>query len=107
MKLYHGSNLDINEIDLSKCRPYKDFGQGFYLTELEDQAVKMAKRVARLYGGYPIVNVYSFDEKNLESPAINVRDFGRTASEEWARFVMNNRSRSFKDTASLECNLDN
>ena len=107
MKLYHGSNLDINEIDLSKCRPYKDFGQGFYLTELEDQAVKMAKRVARLYGGNPIVNVYSYDEKNLESPDFNIRDFGRTASEEWARFVMNNRNRSFNDTASLECNFDN
>lgn len=32
MKLYHGTNLDIKDIDLSKCRPYKDFGQGFYLT---------------------------------------------------------------------------
>ena len=66
MKLYHGSNLDINEIDLSKCRPYKDFGQGFYLTELEDQAVKMAQRVARLFGGDSIVNVYSFDKKTLK-----------------------------------------
>ena len=45
MRLYHGSNLDIKEIDLSKCRPYKDFGQGFYLTDLEEQAVKMAKHV--------------------------------------------------------------
>lgn len=66
MKLYHGSNLDINEIDLSKCRPYKDFGQGFYLTELEEQAVKMAKRVARIYGGEPIVNIYSFDENAIK-----------------------------------------
>ena len=107
MKLFHGSNLDINEIDLSKCRPYKDFGKGFYLTELEDQAVKMAKRVARLYGGDPIVNVYAFDENTLSSSNLKTRDFGRTASEEWARFVMNNRSRTFNDTASLEFNLDN
>ena len=57
MKLYHGSNLDIKEIDLSKCRPYKDFGQGFYLTDLEDQAVKMARRVARLYGGHAYVKL--------------------------------------------------
>ena len=107
MKLFHGSNLDINDIDLSKCRPYKDFGKGFYLTELEDQAVKMAKRVARLYGGDPIVNVYAFDENTLSSSNLKTRDFGRTASEEWARFVMNNRSRRFNNTASLECNLDN
>lgn len=40
MLLYHGSNTDIKEINLSMCRPYKDFGQGFYLTELKDQAEK-------------------------------------------------------------------
>ena len=32
MILYHGSNQDIKEIDLTKTRPNKDFGQGFYLT---------------------------------------------------------------------------
>ena len=32
MLLYHGSNIDIKEIDLAMCRPYKDFGKGFYLT---------------------------------------------------------------------------
>lgn len=24
MKLYHGSNIVIDQIDLSKCKPYKD-----------------------------------------------------------------------------------
>lgn len=24
MLLYHGSNIDIKEIDLAMCRPYKD-----------------------------------------------------------------------------------
>lgn len=33
MILYHGSNIAIDVIDLSKCRPNKDFGQGFYLTD--------------------------------------------------------------------------
>ena len=28
MKLYHGSNTKIEKIDLSKCRPYKDFVGG-------------------------------------------------------------------------------
>lgn len=26
MILYHGSNCDIDKVDLSKCKPYKDFG---------------------------------------------------------------------------------
>ncbi len=38
MKLYHGSNITVETIDLGKCRPYKDFGKGFYLTDIEAQA---------------------------------------------------------------------
>lgn len=58
MILYHGTNLDIQTIDLALCRPYKDFGRGFYTTEILEQAQKMAKRVAKIYGGMSIVNVY-------------------------------------------------
>lgn len=65
MILYHGSNMIINEIDLSKCRPYKDFGQGFYCTEIKEQAELMAKRVAKIYGGNPYVNVFELDEKYI------------------------------------------
>lgn len=50
--------LDIHSIDLALCRPYKDFGKGFYTTDILEQAQKMAKRIARIYGGNPIVNMY-------------------------------------------------
>ncbi|MCR5424890.1 MAG: DUF3990 domain-containing protein [Bacteroidales bacterium] len=32
MKLYHGTNADIEAIDLSRGLRYKDFGRGFYAT---------------------------------------------------------------------------
>ena len=51
MKLYHGSNTRINSINLAMCRPYKDFGTGFYLTDKKEQAERMAVRVSRIYGG--------------------------------------------------------
>lgn len=89
------------------CRPYKDFGRGFYLTELKDQAAKMAKRVAKIYGGNPIVNVYEINDGFLNEHGLNIRKFDDTPSEEWARFVMNNRSHSFTDYSNSECNLDN
>ncbi|MCM1399251.1 MAG: DUF3990 domain-containing protein [Clostridium sp.] len=38
MKLYHGSNTKIDNINLAMCRPYKDFGTGFYLTDIKEQA---------------------------------------------------------------------
>lgn len=34
MRLYHGSDQEISEIDLTRGLPDKDFGQGFYLTHL-------------------------------------------------------------------------
>lgn len=37
MKLYHGSNVAIEQIDLSKSKPYKDFGCGFYLSDNKEQ----------------------------------------------------------------------
>lgn len=92
MILYHGTNLCIDKIDLSVCRPNKDFWRGFYLTTMEDQAQKMAKRVSAIYGGEPIVNVYQFDGTNLQNPELNIRFFPEP-SVEWALFVTNNRNR--------------
>ncbi len=48
--------MDIKVIDLAMCRPYKDFGEGFYLTVMKERSEKMAKRVARIYGGSPVLN---------------------------------------------------
>lgn len=106
MILYHGSNMIINEIDLSKCRPYKDFGQGFYCTEIKEQAELMAKRVARIYGGKPYVNVFKLDENIYKSNNLNIKKF-ETPTGEWAIFVLNNRDRKFQDKTSIECNHDN
>ena len=105
MRLYHGSNLEISEIDFSKCRPYKDFGQGFYLMTLKEQARKMAKRVARIYGGTPCITEYEFDEAAFRDINIVPRIFDKP-SKEWALFVINNRNREFKEIDSIECNMD-
>ena len=40
MILYHGSNMDFDKIELSKCIPNKDFGHGFYLTPSKVDAAK-------------------------------------------------------------------
>lgn len=58
MKLYHGSNIVIEHINLAMCRPFKDFGKGFYLTDIKEQAEKMAKRVSKIYSGDPVVNAF-------------------------------------------------
>lgn len=91
MKLYHGSNVMIEQIDLSKCRLYKDFGQGFYMTEIKAQAEQMARRTSAIYGGEPVVTEFEFDETALKS--LSVKMFAEP-NEEWALFIMANRSRN-------------
>jgi len=104
MILYHGSNIEIKHIDLNMCKPYKDFGQGFYLTTIKEQAAKMAKRVSRIYGGTPYISIYDYTAS--DSTGLQIREFDNP-TEDWAKFVLNNRNRRYKDIGSLECNLDN
>ena len=86
MILYHGTNTDFDAILLSQGKKYKDFGQGFYLTDIKRQATKMAKKKAELFGGMPIVQEYEFDEMLLRSDELNVKIF-RKYSVAWASFV--------------------
>ncbi|HKL91735.1 MAG TPA: DUF3990 domain-containing protein [Bacteroidales bacterium] len=96
MKLYHGSNAAIKAIDLDRCKPYKDFGLGFYLTEIEQQAILMARRTASIYGGEAVVTVFEFDESAaLNDSELSVIRFDEP-NEEWALFVMKNRNRTQK-----------
>jgi hypothetical protein len=51
MKLYHGTNTDIEVIDFSRGLRHKDFGKGFYATPDRTTAVRMAQKRARLLEG--------------------------------------------------------
>lgn len=80
MILYHGSNTDIRTINLALYRPFKDFGRGFYLTVIKEQAEKMANRVAKIYGGNPVVNAYNIDENFIAMRELNIKNFGTKTS---------------------------
>lgn len=90
MKLYHGSNVEINAIDLSRGRQGKDFGKGFYTNPDYMQAVNFCNNVIRREGhGIPTVTSFEFDESALK--ALKVKHFdGYT--KEWAEFVLMNRN---------------
>lgn len=89
--LYHGSTVDIEVIDLSKSRPNKDFGRGFYLSADRQQAWRMGEFKAMIEGGEPVMNTFSFDEQLLLSGDFKVLTFdGYTR--EWADFIFMNRN---------------
>jgi hypothetical protein len=92
MKLYHGTNSDIEAIDLTKGLRYKDFGKGFYLTPNRETACRMAQKRARLFGGTSTLITYELDDSALKSD-LKVKVFPEKASVEWLLFVDANRDR--------------
>mgnify|MGYP002513218819 FL=1 len=91
MILYHGSNMEVAVPDLAKSKPFKDFGQGFYLSADKDQAMRMAEQKTLLMmTGEPIVTEFDFDESLLQSGELSVKVF-EDYSVEWATFILKNR----------------
>lgn len=94
MILYHGTNQEFDTIDLSKSKPNKDFGQGFYLSADYDQAMAMAQtKVDQLEYGTPIVLAFEVNESEME--LLNIRRYNEY-SEEWAQFILLNRRNDTK-----------
>lgn len=94
MILYHGTNMDFDRIDIRKSNPYKDFGQGFHLTDIQEQARNLAAKKTRIFGGEPIVMQFLFDENMLSDTGneIKVLKFD-LPNKEWAEFIYKNRNR--------------
>ena len=96
MIVYHGSDSVVENIDLKKCHPYKDFGKGFYVTTDKNQAVKFSKLVARKNGkskGY----VSSYEMSDCSK--LRVIEF-KTTNKDWLNCVVGYRNldnRNLKD----------
>lgn len=89
--LYHGSNMKIEKIDLSRSKPNKDFGSGFYLSDNFNQAMEMAKFKTELFDGISSVMEYDFDDERAKKENLKILTFS-DYSKEWAEFVFKNRS---------------
>ncbi len=96
MRLYHGSNQPILNIDLLKGQKYKDFGRGFYTTHLRQQAEYWSKRICDRFGGTATVTEFEFDMDAALADGLNVKIF-ENPDREWALFVMANRRQDGMD----------
>ena len=65
IRLYHTSNVEIRTPDVAHSREHLDFGRGFYLTSLREQAEKYGLRFLRK-GEEAVMNVYELDDENLQ-----------------------------------------
>ncbi|MDR3236337.1 MAG: DUF3990 domain-containing protein [Prevotellaceae bacterium] len=91
MKVYHGSYLKIEDIDLSKCEPRKDFGQGFYVTKFREQAEIWAKRKGRDNHTEEVVTEFNFFESVFADKNFKTLRFEKY-NNAWLDFVVLNRN---------------
>ncbi len=96
MIFYHGSFLEITNPDLVHSRSNVDFGRGFYVTPMHEQAAKWCGKFKRR-GKTGIISRYEYDESRESE--LKILKF-ESYSEEWLDFILNCRSR--KDTTDYD-----
>lgn len=87
MKLYHASTVIIQKPDVLHSRDKLDFGKGFYLTLIREQAEQYAERFTRR-GKTAYVNEYELDN---ETPDFVIKSFS-AYDEEWLDYVSSCRN---------------
>ena len=90
MILYHGGTEAVMHPDCKAGRPDLDFGQGFYVTLLQDQAEGFARWKARDRKGKPVISVYEFDYDTAikDCAYLNFEFY----DEAWLDFVVDSRN---------------
>jgi hypothetical protein len=91
MKVYHGSYVKIENIDFYKCRPFRDFGKGFYVTNILSQAEYWAERKGKIANSNGVVTEFEFIDAAFTHWEFNVLRFSRY-TEDWLDFVVKNRN---------------
>lgn len=90
--LYHGSYMEVSSPQTDKGRQKVDFGQGFYLTRLLEQAEKWSRAITIRRGPrfQPVVNVYTLDYDRLTEGGYNIKVF-EEYDLEWLDYVVDCR----------------
>ena len=83
MIVYHGSSEVVRQPDILHSYRALDFGKGFYVTTVQEQAERWARRKASMVGGRAIVNQYQMDDDMTE---LQVKRFPDDLTD-WIEFV--------------------
>ena len=88
MILYHGGAVAVPDPDLAHSRRAVDFGPGFYVTPVLDQAIRWGEKRKRRFG-QAVVSRYEFEESSAAT--LKVLRFA-TYSEDWLDFIVSCRN---------------
>lgn len=97
MMVYHGSNIEIVTPDIIHSRKRLDFGKGFYVTSILQQAEKWVERFMR-FGESGIVNMYNLDDAVWLEKKVLCFD---TYSGEWLDFITSCRQGNDREEYDL------
>lgn len=90
MIVYHGGTERV-EVPMCKIgRQNLDFGQGFYITNIREQAVAWANNMARNRKRHAVLNRYLLDRDAVLADA-RCKIF-KAYDEEWLEFIIANRT---------------
>lgn len=106
MIIYHGSAIEVPKPDIYHLRDNVDFGKGFYVTPIREQAKKWAQRFKRNNGNGRI-SIYELDLKRCKE-IFYVKEFNGY-TEEWLEYIsmcirnqeLINRYLSYKESEEI------
>lgn len=87
MKLYHSSDVSVPVPDTEHSRDFLDFGKGFYLTSIHEQAVRYAQRFIRRNRD-AWLNAYEFEFNPSEWKVMFFDNYNK----DWLDFIAKCRS---------------
>ena len=87
--VYHGSAIEVSKPLVVLSRPNLDFGQGFYVTNLRQQAERWASRIATRRLANPVLNIYEFDVDAVETEYRYLKF--ASYDKAWLDFIVANR----------------
>jgi len=97
--VFHGSDIWVEKIDLAKSEFFRDFGRGFYVTNIREHAYQRAADIAtRHNSGKPVITEYNYIETYPVTVGLNIKKF-ENVSREWVEFVILNRNRHISHPA--------
>ena len=90
MTLYHGSYISVPSPLTGIGRKELDFGPGFYVTNLREQAERWARRVCVIRAAdTPLLSTYEFDESALPADVRRLRL--EHYDQQWLDFIVSSR----------------
>ena len=91
IEVYHASVEHIQTPDTRHGRAQLDFGPGFYLTDIYEQAVNWSIRRSNKFKKEPVVNKYLLQQEELLAEAGQRARIFPQYDDEWLDFIVGNR----------------